>query len=124
MITVAGDVGVASIRRDKPSLRVSISATEPVIAVRNRKSRSSVQAPSSNCPSVLENRVVPAFVWVTETAGTEGESLMAAASPVLKSRAACCATANRAEPSRAAWRATAPRTVSPSCCEDWSGRAR
>ena len=124
VITVAGDVGVASIRRDKPSLRVSISATEPVIAVRNRKSSSSVQAPSSNCPSVLENSVVPAVVWVTETAGTAGEILVASDRPTPKLGAACCATANRAAPSRAACRATAPRTVSPSCWEDWSGRAR
>ncbi len=67
---------------------------------------------------------VPA-VSVTQTAaGTVGESLVAAARPVLKSGAACCATANRAAPSSVAWRATAPRTVSPSCWEDWSGRAR
>ena len=47
-MTVAEDVGVASIRRDTPSLRDSIRATEPVMAMRNRKSKSSVQAPSSN----------------------------------------------------------------------------
>ena len=122
--TVAADVGVASIRRDTPSLRVSIRATAPVIAMRNRNSRSSVQAPSSNWPRFFENSAAPAVVWVTETEGTAGAILVAAARPASKLGAACCVTANRAAPSRAACRATAPRTVSPSCWEDWSGRAR
>jgi hypothetical protein len=47
-------------RRDKPSLRASMRATAPVSAVRKRNNRSSVQAPSSNWPRVLENSVVPA----------------------------------------------------------------
>src|SRR6266699_4365794 len=81
-------------------------------------------SPSSNWPSVLENSAVPAVAWVTDTAGTEGEILVARARPAPKLGAACCATANRAAPSRAACRATAPRTVSPSRWEDWSGRAR
>ncbi|HEX3306271.1 MAG TPA: hypothetical protein VHS32_08510 [Streptosporangiaceae bacterium] len=115
---------MASIRRDTPSLRDSIRATEPVMAMRNRKSKSSVQAPSSNWPSVLENSAVPAVAWVTDTAGTTGEILVARARPTLKLGATCCTTANLAAPSRAACRATAPRTVSPSRWEDWSGRAR
>ena len=123
-ITVAGVVGVASMRRDRPSLRVSMRATAPVSAVRKRNSRSSVQAPSSNWPRVRENSVVPAVTWVTETAGTAGEIRLALARPAPKPGAACWATANLAAPSRAACRATAPRTVSPSRWEDWSGRAR
>ena len=123
-MTVAGDVGVASIRRDTPSLRVSIRATAPVMAMRNRKSRSSVQAPWSNWPSVLGNSAVPAVAWVTETSGTAGAILVASARPALKLGTECCLTANRAAPSRAACPATAPRTVSPSRWEDWSGRAR
>ena len=115
---------MASIRRDTPSRRVSIRAIAPVMAMRNRKSSSSAQATWSNCPSVLGNSAVPAVVWVTETEGTAGEILVAWARPTLKLGAECCSTANRAAPSRAAWRATAPRTVSPSCWEDWSGRAR
>jgi hypothetical protein len=51
--------------------------------MRNRNSRSSVQAPSSNCPSVLENSAVPAVVSVTATGGTAGEIRDAAARPAL-----------------------------------------
>jgi hypothetical protein len=66
-ITVAGDVGVASIRRDTPIRRVSIRATAPVSAVRNRNSRSSLEAARSNWTSVLGNSDVPAVAWVTVT---------------------------------------------------------
>ena len=91
--------------------------------MRNRKSKSSVQAPSSNCPSVLENSAVPAVVWVTEMDGTVGEIRAASARPASKLVADRSVTANRAAPSSAACCDTAPRTVSPSCWEDWSGRA-
>src|SRR5690349_13952257 len=67
-----------------PTLFRSIRATEPVMAMRNRKSKSSVQAPSSNWPSVLENSAVPAVAWVTDTAGTAGEILVARARPTPK----------------------------------------
>ncbi len=111
-ITVPGEVGVASMRRDRPSRRVSMRATAPVRAMRSRKSRSSVQAPSSNCPSLLENRAVPAVVWVTEMEGTAGEIRAASARPASKVGAERSATANRAAPSSAACCVTAPRTVS------------
>ena len=100
-MTVPGEVGVASIRRDRPSRRVSMSATAPVRAMRKRKSSSSVQAPSSNCPSVRENSAVPAMVWVTETGGTAGEIRAASARPASKLAAERSATANRAAPSSA-----------------------
>ena len=117
-ITVPGDVGVASIRRDMPSRRVSMRATAPVRAVRKRKSSSSVQAPSSNCPSVLENGAFHAVVSVTETGGTAGKVRVASARPASKLAAERSATANRAAPSSAACFETAPCTVSPSCWED------
>ena len=123
-ITVAGEVGVASIRRDRPSLRVSIRATAPVSAMRNKNSSSSLEAARSNWPSVLGNSDVPAVAWVTVTAGTAGATRVAAARPAPKLGAACRATANRAAPSRADCRATAPRTVSPSCWDACWGRAR
>jgi hypothetical protein len=78
----------------------------------------------SNWPSVLGNSDVPAVAWVTVTAGTSGAIRVARARPASKLGAACRVTANRAAPSRADCRATAPRTVSPSCWEDCWGRAR
>ena len=69
-MTVADEVGVESIRRDTPRRRVSMRPSAPVREVRNRNSNSSVQALSSNCPSVAESFALPATVWVTATTGT------------------------------------------------------
>ena len=115
-------VGVASIRRERPSRRVSISATALVMDVRKMNSRSSELAPGRTGRGTRGRSPRRRVVVTTSTGARTVVADSARASPSSNARAPS-ETKKRAARSRCPCSATAERTVSESWSPSWSCRA-